>query len=83
MEPGEVTPELLREWAMIDVAPQSLYSTRRLGAPVTAAKRLLARLLRQYTVAVEARQSRFNVTLLARVEALERRLEAIERESER
>jgi hypothetical protein len=77
--PEGVTPELLREWAMIEVEPSAIYSTRRLGAPVTLLKRVLMRLLRQYTAQLEARQTRFNVALLGRLEELEGRIEALER----
>jgi hypothetical protein len=70
---ARVDAALLREWAVIEVAPDTLRSTRRVGAPVTALKRLMLRLLRQYTAELEARQTRFNLALLARLEALERR----------
>ena len=73
VEPGGVSPALLREWAIIDIDPGSVYSTRRLGAPITFLKRMLLRLLRQYTAELEARQTRFNVALLARLEELERK----------
>jgi len=69
----EVTPELLREWAVIEVDSSVLYSTRRFGGPTTLVKRLLLRLLRQYTAQLEARQTRFNLALLARLEELEDR----------
>ena len=71
--------ELLSRWAVIEGDPELLYSTRRAGAPVTALKRLLVRLLRQYLVEVEARQTRFNIALLASVQDLERRTEVLER----
>jgi hypothetical protein len=71
--------DTLAEWAVIDVEPDVLYSARRLGGPVTAFKRLLVRLLRQYHVEVEARQTRFNIALLARLRLLEERLESLER----
>jgi hypothetical protein len=71
---GPVTPEQLREWALIDVDTSLLRSTRRGGAPVTSFKRLLLRLLRQYTNELEAQQTRFNVGVLARLEELERRI---------
>jgi hypothetical protein len=71
--------DTLAEWASIEVRPDVLYSTRRLGGPVTAVKRLLVRLLRQYHVEQEARQTRFNIALLARLRLLEERLDALER----
>jgi hypothetical protein len=66
-----VTSDALREWAVIDVDPGRVYSTRRLGAPVTLAKRLLLRLLRQYLAELEARQTRFNLAVVRRLEELE------------
>ncbi len=75
---GPVTPQQLREWALIDVDASLVRSTRRAGAPVTGFKRLLLRLLRQYTNELEAQQTRFNVAMLARVEELEARIAAAE-----
>jgi hypothetical protein len=75
---GPVTPQQLREWALIDVDTSLLRSTRRGGAPVTGLKRLLLRLLRQYTNELEAQQTRFNVGVLARLEELERRIARLE-----
>jgi len=77
---GPVTPEQLREWALIDVDTSLMRSTRRAGAPVTAFKRLLLRLLGQYTNELEAQQTRFNVGVLARLEELEGRLAELERD---
>lgn len=77
---GPVTPQQLREWALIDVDTSLLRSTRRAGAPVTAFKRLLLRLLRQYTNELEAQQTRFNVGVLARLEELEGRIAELERD---
>ena len=71
---GEPGRELLSEWAVIEIDPEDfVYSTRAAGAPVTAVKRLLVRLLRQYFVELEARQTRFNIAVLARLDALEER----------
>jgi hypothetical protein len=70
--------ELLSRWAVIEVEPEVLYSTRRAGAPVTALKRLLLRLLRQYHVEAESRQTRFNIALLTSVQELERRVRRLE-----
>jgi hypothetical protein len=74
-----LTPELLRELAVIEVEPSVLFSTRRFGGPVTLVKRLLLRLMRQYTVELEARQTRFNVAVLARLRELEERIDALDR----
>ena len=69
---GPVTPQQLREWALIDVDASLMRSTRRAGAPVTGFKRLLLRLLRQYTNELEAQQTRFNVGVVAYLESLEK-----------
>ena len=76
---GPVTSQQLREWALIDVDASLLRSTRRGGAPVTGLKRLLLRLLRQYTRELEAQQTRFNVGVLGRLQELERRVAELER----
>ena len=75
-------PELVADWAVLAVDPDRVYSTRRLGAPMTVLKRLLMRLLRQYHVELEAQQTRFNIALLSRVRDLERRVSALERADE-
>jgi len=75
---GKAPAELLSEWAVIEIEPDLLYSTRRGGAPITALKRLLLRLMRQHLVELEARQTRFNLGLLAAFEQLERRVETLE-----
>jgi hypothetical protein len=77
--PDTPSSELLGEWAVISVDPANVYSTRRLGAPITAVKRMLMRLLRQYHVELEAKQTRFNITLLEHVRELERRVARLER----
>jgi hypothetical protein len=66
-----VSDQQLREWAVIEVDPSDVYSTRRLGGPITLLKRALLRLLRQYTLDLEARQTRFNLAVLARLRELE------------
>jgi hypothetical protein len=71
--------DTLAEWASIEVDPDVLYSTRRLGGPVTMLKRLLLRLMRQYHVEVEARQTRFNIAVLERLRLIEQRLDQLER----
>ena len=61
----------LREWAIIEVDPDLVRSTR--AAPVTWFKRLLLRFLRQYTTELEAQQTRFNVAVVAYLESLEKK----------
>jgi len=72
--------DLLSEWAVIEVDPARVYSTRRAGAPITALKRTLMRLMRQYTIELEAQQSRFNMAMLGYTRDLEQRLEELEHE---
>ena len=61
------TIERLSELAVLEVDHTTLYSTRRGGAPVTWLKRLLLRLMRQYFVELEARQTRFNLAVVAKL----------------
>jgi len=81
-EPGALEgtigePELddLERWARIHVDPAGVYSTRRLGGPITGLKRLLLRLLRQQQLELEAQQTRFNVAVVEHLRRLEGRLE--------
>jgi len=73
----------LARWALIEPDHAEVYSTRRLGAPITAFKRLLIRLLRQYFDQVTAQQSRFNAHSAAYMLALEERVRALEDERAR
>ncbi|MGI8844973.1 MAG: hypothetical protein ACR2HC_02155, partial [Thermoleophilaceae bacterium] len=71
---GEPSRELLAHWAVIEIEPDEVvYSTRPAGAPITFFKRILVRLLRQYFVELESRQTRFNIALLERLDAVEER----------
>lgn len=77
--PAPDTRRKLLEWAFVEPDPGVLRSTRRYGAPITALKRVLLRALGQYNSELAANQTRFNLTLLAQLEALEERLDALER----
>ena len=79
--PERPSLELLSEWSVIEVDPSNVYSTRRAGAPITALKRLLLRLLRQYHGELEARQTRFNIALLSQFRDLDERVSRLEAES--
>ncbi len=68
----------LAAWAVIEPEEAEVYSTRRLGAPITLLKRMLVRLLRQYLVQISAQQSRFNAHVAAHVISLEDRVMALE-----
>ena len=72
--PAGGPPELddLREWAVIAVDPARVYSTRRGGAPITFVKRMLLRMMRQYTAELEAQQTRFNAAVVAYLERRDR-----------
>jgi hypothetical protein len=78
-EPAPSDRDYLAEWAVLRGDPDVVYSTRRLGAPLTALKRLLLRAMRQYLLDVEARQTRFNAAMLDRLDQLERRVSELER----
>jgi hypothetical protein len=87
-EPGDGGPNVeearaaslrrLAAWAIIEPDEAEVYSTRRFGGPVTAVKRVLIRLLRQYLVQMSAQQSRFNAEVAAHVMALEERVSELE-----
>jgi hypothetical protein len=76
---GAITTGKLFEWALIDPDVSDVRSTRRAGAPITAFKRLLLRLLAQYHGELIAEQTRFNVNLVSHVSHLEERIEQLER----
>jgi hypothetical protein len=73
-----VSTRRLAEWALIEPEPEIVVSTRRLGRPITAFKRLLVRLLGQYLGQITAQQSRFNAHIAAHVMRLEERVAALE-----
>jgi hypothetical protein len=73
----------LARWAIVEPDRAQVYSTRRWGAPVTALKRLLIRLLGQYLDQVIAQQSRFNAHAAAYMLALEDRVRVLEQARER
>jgi len=79
LTPQTITPTRLFEWAVIEPDLEEVRSTRRFGAPMTAFKRLLLRLLAQYHAELLAQQTRFNVNLVAQLRVLEQRIEALER----
>jgi hypothetical protein len=83
-EPGEaLTTGKLFEWALIDPDLRNVRSTRRAGAPITALKRGVLRLLNQYHAELIAEQSRFNVNLVVYVRRLEDRIAALQEQLER
>jgi hypothetical protein len=82
LERAAVHARQLSQWAIVDPDRIELYSTRRLGRPFTALRRLLARTQRQYMGELMAQQSRFNARVTEYLERLERRIDALERPSE-
>lgn len=68
----------LAEWAIIAPDESKVYSTRRLGQPITGVKRLLIRLLSQYVDQIGSQQSRFNAQLAAHLIGLEERVRKLE-----
>jgi hypothetical protein len=73
------TLEQLSEWALIEPDLREVRSTRRFGAPVTAAKRGLLRLLEQYHLELRSQQTRFNLHLLNQIRLLQQRVDELER----
>jgi hypothetical protein len=68
----------LAEWAVIKPDLERVYSTRRFGAPITAFKRLLLRLLRQYVDEALAQETRYNALATAHIINLEERVRDLE-----
>jgi hypothetical protein len=77
-DPRQVSLQRLTEWAVIEPEETEVYSTRRWGAPITAIKKLLVRLMRQYMFSVSGQQTRFNVYALGELMALQERVRALE-----
>jgi len=76
---GRPDLEDLSEWALLEVPDDTIYTTRRGGGAIVALKRALLRLLRQYHVELEGRQTRFNSVLLQHLRELEARVARLER----
>jgi hypothetical protein len=84
IEPTErVSIEQLMEWANIEPDPDLMRSTRRLGAPITWAKRQLVHVMRQYLRELQSQQTRFNLNVLIRLAELEDRVARLEQRAER
>lgn len=77
---GRVDTGTLMEWAVVEPDVELMRSTRRLGAPITLAKRTLLHVLRQYHAELLSQQVRFNMHLLGRVAELEDRIAKLEGE---
>ena len=81
--PGAVPARRLAEWAIIEPEESEVFSTRRLGRPITALKLLLVRMLRQYLGQMSAQQSRFNAQVAGHVVRLEERVAELEKAAAR
>jgi hypothetical protein len=83
IEPTErVSIEQLMEWANIEPDPDLMRSTRRLGAPITWAKRQLVHVMRQYLRELQSQQTRFNFNVIIRLAELEDRVTRLEERAE-
>ncbi len=82
LEPEPLTIAKLLEWGSAEPDMREIRSTRRFGAPMTALKRRLLRLLEQYHVQLLAQQTRFNLQTINYLQRLEERIETLERELE-
>ena len=74
---GRVTTEQLIEWAVIEPDLELVRSTRSWGRPITAAKRGLVWVLRQYLAQLASQQTRFNLHAAVRIAELEEELERL------
>lgn len=84
IEPTDrVSTETLMEWAVIEPDETLMRSTRRLGAPITWAKRMLLRGLQQHFNELTSQESRFHLHLLVHVAELEDRVKRLEEENAR
>jgi hypothetical protein len=73
-----ISDSKLVEWTVIKPDLERVYSTRRGGAPITAFKRLLIRLLRQYVDEAIAQETRYNAAATAHILNLEDRVRELE-----
>jgi hypothetical protein len=73
----------LHEWALIEIEPEEIRSTRRIGKPITLFKRFLGRLLVQHHNSLSGQQSRFNLELLGYIVRLERKVADLQRDLDR
>jgi hypothetical protein len=72
-----VTVDRLLEWALIEPDESRVYSTRRLGKPITLLKRGLLRVLHQYHNELLAEQTRFNLQMTVYVGELREQLDEL------
>jgi hypothetical protein len=73
-----ISTEQLLEWAVIEPDVEHVRSTRRFGRPITATKRAVVHVLRQYLGQIVAEQTRFNLHAAVRLAELEERIERLE-----
>jgi hypothetical protein len=83
IEPTDrVSTETLMEWAVIEPDETLMRSTRRAGAPITWAKRMLLRAMQQHFNELTSQQTRFNLHVLVHVAELEDRIRDLEADLE-
>jgi len=83
IEPTDrVSTETLMEWAVIEPDETLMRSTRRAGAPITWAKRMMLRAMQQHFNELTSQQTRFNLHLLVHVAELEDRIRELEADLE-
>ena len=76
---ARVSVDQLVDWAVVEPDLAQVRSTRRRGAPITWAKRLLVHALRQHQGQVLAQQARFNLQVVAHLAELDDRVTRLER----
>jgi hypothetical protein len=76
--PDRRSDERLLEWAVIEPDIELVRSTRSWGGPITAVKRGLVHVMRQYLAQLASQQTRFNVHMLVRLAELEDRIADLE-----
>lgn len=73
-----VTTERLMEWSLIEPRLDRVYSSRRGGRALSAGKRLMVRLLRQYFAELIDQENRFNAMAAVHIARLEDRIRELE-----
>lgn len=68
----------LVEWSLIEPELDRVYSNRRGGGAIGAAKRLLVKALRQYFAELLAQENRYNAIATAHIIRLEERVRELE-----
>ncbi len=75
---SHISNSRLVEWSLLEPDIERVISTRRAGAPITAAKRGVLRAIRQYLGDLIGQQSRYNAQATAHIINLEDRVSDLE-----